>query len=93
VTTVVDWSAEPPVLTLQELIDRGFYRSTLKGAWAKLERGRFPIRHIDTRPYRFNRKDVAAYVERGEKTNPLLLNPLTRPRRLFARVHRAKAVA
>lgn len=87
---MIPWSTYPPVLTLQELLAHGFYRSSRKGAWAKLERGRFPIRHIDARPYRFNREDVRAYVERGEKTNPNLLAPALRKGRIFGRVARAK---
>lgn len=90
--TTINWSSYPPVLTLQELLAERFYRSTQKAAWAKLGRGRFPIKHIDTHPYRFNREDVRAYVERGEKTNPNLLAPMDpRKGRPFARVARAKA--
>lgn len=46
---------------------------TIKSAQHAVRAGRFPIRHVRLgRQYRFTQHDVAAYVERGEVTNPLL---------------------
>jgi predicted DNA-binding transcriptional regulator AlpA len=54
-------------------------RMTIKSAQHKLKRGTFPIRHVQgVVPYVFTRSDVAAYVERGEVTNPNLLQPRSR---------------
>lgn len=79
----------PPVLLLTEVAP--LIRQSLKGCWHRLEAGRFPIKVLDVRPYRFAKADVIAYVDRGEKTNPLVATPRTR--RSFPRARGLRAVA
>ena len=72
-------------MTLKEVLP--FVRRTHKSALNMLAKQRFPIRHIDARPYLFARADVVAYAEHGIKTNPLLAPP---QRRFFGAAHRAR---
>jgi predicted DNA-binding transcriptional regulator AlpA len=69
-----DLSPLESLLTLRDVAP--LVRLQEKTAQHKLARGTFPIRHVGVRPYRFTRSDVAAFVERGVITNPLLLPKL-----------------
>lgn len=75
------------LLTLKEVAPLA--RHSYKSALAMCERGTFPIRHAQRTspksPYRFTAADVAAYTERGEITNPLVLHNQQSRRRYFKR--------
>lgn len=76
-----------PPMTLKEVAP--YVRRSVATCHDQLSKGTFPIRYIDTRPYLFAYKDVMAYAERGEKTNPHFA--ITKSRQLFGRVVRKKA--
>jgi predicted DNA-binding transcriptional regulator AlpA len=44
--------------------------TTVGGCYKLLERGRFPIRHVQARPYRFTEQDVEQWLTHGISTNP-----------------------
>jgi hypothetical protein len=77
-----------PLMTLKEIVP--LLRCTLKSAQHACRAGRFPIRFVAERPYRFAPADVRAYVERGVVSNPLRAD---RRRKFFQSAQRAKLKA
>lgn len=74
-----------PLLTLKDIAP--LVRWTVKSCQHACKAGRFPIRFVAEHPYRFTPTDVAAFVERGEITNPLIQQP--KRRTFFNSVRRA----
>lgn len=73
------------LLTLKDVAP--LVQSTVKDCQTACKRGTFPIRFVRLgRRYRFTPADVAAFVERGEVTNPHLQGP--RRRTFFNSVRR-----
>lgn len=65
----MDYSSLPPTVTLKELLP--LIRMSHKHAYHLLKRGRFPVQHFDSSPYKFNQANVIAYHRDGVKSNPL----------------------
>lgn len=72
------------VLRLSEIYDRCGYTSQAAAAKA-CAAGRFPVKHAARRPWRFTALDVAAFTQKGEITNPRLLDRTPTPRRHFGK--------
>lgn len=65
----------PRMHTLDEVV--AAIGTTMKSAYALLERGRFPIAAVKyAGAWRFTDADVRAFIERREVTNPLFLKKL-----------------